>query len=59
MKFTVDMLLTCILYCDNRPGCLIIKNCLQVHVQQYVDLSYHRYHTCIFVLVRFFFSEML
>ena len=27
MKFTVNMLLTCILYCDAGPGC--DKNCLQ------------------------------
>ena len=25
MEFTVNMLLTCIIYCDTGPGCLIIK----------------------------------
>jgi len=41
-KFTVNMLVTCILYCDAGPSCLIRTSCLQV---QYVD-SYHGYHVC-------------
>jgi len=41
-KFTVNMLLTCILYCDAGPGFFFDQNCLQV---QYVD-SYHGYHIC-------------
>ena len=40
MKFTMNMQLTCILYCDTWSGCE--WNCLQA---QLVD-SYHRYHIC-------------
>ena len=36
MKFTVNMLLTYIIYCDAGPDCMQI---------QYVD-SYHGYHIC-------------
>ena len=42
MKYSVNMLVTCILYCDAGPSCLIRTSCLQV---QYVD-SYHGYHVC-------------
>ena len=47
MKFTVNMLLTCIIYCDAGTGCLIKV--------QYVD-SYHGYH--IFPHT-FFFGEVV
>ena len=48
IKFTFNLLLTCILYCDTRPGC--DKNCSQV---EEVD-SYHGYTIC---PRTFFFEE--
>ena len=42
MKFTVNMLLTCITYCDAGPDRLIKTAGMQV---QYVD-SYHGHHIC-------------
>ena len=42
-KFAVNIeLLTCILYCDAGPGCLIRTSCLEA---QYVD-TYHGYYIC-------------
>ena len=39
MTFTVDVLLTCILYCDAGPGCDLIK----LFASTVLD-SYHGYH---------------
>ena len=41
MTFTVNVLLTCITYCDVRPG--YDQNCLQV---QQIN-SFHWYHICL------------
>ena len=41
MEFTMNMLLTCIIYRDGRPGCLIKTAC-----KYSMRDSYHGYHIC-------------
>ena len=48
MKFSVFMLLNCILYCDAGPSCLQVQ----------YGASYHGYHNlAILVFVQFFFRN--
>ena len=49
MKFTVKVLLTCILYCDTGPGCDYRTVCKYRRLILYTDI--------IFVLVSFFFED--